>query len=422
LSEHGKFSCSSCGRQFAWKAAQAGRRAKCTCGATIQIPATDPSKDQVEENLLDPMPVETIPVDAPVVPIYSTPVHAMRPVVVETSEDDAGDYDAIVLARDIYLPAILIFMALVLIIGWAGIKSDHFLLGALIMCASALIKTAIMVGLALLIGPAIGFQFGDIKTAVLKLAALVMFTDATVLWIESIVSEDAVSLRAVVVGFLFAIAMVVLLMFYLFGLTRQETRRVAYVFAIVSWAIGLGVNLLALMLLGAMGNTISATSPVAMVNAAATSNGDASTAGASDSATAAPASQPASAPVHLTPVTISPTIMDKKAEAMLHLFGMIFEVRIWNDQHVARFEPDLMNALSAAGVVKAYVGADSRFAEPDHLYVKLPEFAEKRDKIFAIYRDYCKSKNIPIDPEQDHEHNQEFLVITYPQANNGMGQ
>lgn len=38
------FSCNGCGKQFKWKPAIAGKKAKCGCGATLQVPAEDPSQ------------------------------------------------------------------------------------------------------------------------------------------------------------------------------------------------------------------------------------------------------------------------------------------------------------------------------------------------------------------------------------------
>ena len=44
MSEGSKFACPSCGKEFRWKREIAGKRAKCKCGATVQVPASDPAK------------------------------------------------------------------------------------------------------------------------------------------------------------------------------------------------------------------------------------------------------------------------------------------------------------------------------------------------------------------------------------------
>jgi hypothetical protein len=44
MPEGSKFACPSCGKEFRWKSEIAGKRAKCKCGATVQVPATDPAK------------------------------------------------------------------------------------------------------------------------------------------------------------------------------------------------------------------------------------------------------------------------------------------------------------------------------------------------------------------------------------------
>ena len=38
-----KFKCAACGREFRWKPELAGKKAKCKCGATVQVPAADPA-------------------------------------------------------------------------------------------------------------------------------------------------------------------------------------------------------------------------------------------------------------------------------------------------------------------------------------------------------------------------------------------
>lgn len=43
MSEPSKFACPSCGREFRWKPEIAGKMAKCKCGATVQVPATEPA-------------------------------------------------------------------------------------------------------------------------------------------------------------------------------------------------------------------------------------------------------------------------------------------------------------------------------------------------------------------------------------------
>jgi hypothetical protein len=39
-----RFSCAACGRSFQWKPELAGKRAKCKCGAAVEIPKVDPDE------------------------------------------------------------------------------------------------------------------------------------------------------------------------------------------------------------------------------------------------------------------------------------------------------------------------------------------------------------------------------------------
>jgi hypothetical protein len=43
----GRFPCKNCGKTFSWKPAIAGKKAKCSCGASVEVPAVDPAAVQV---------------------------------------------------------------------------------------------------------------------------------------------------------------------------------------------------------------------------------------------------------------------------------------------------------------------------------------------------------------------------------------
>jgi hypothetical protein len=49
----GQFSCSGCGKSYAWKPEIAGKRVKCKCGERLSVPATDPAAAALET---EPMP------------------------------------------------------------------------------------------------------------------------------------------------------------------------------------------------------------------------------------------------------------------------------------------------------------------------------------------------------------------------------
>jgi DNA-directed RNA polymerase subunit RPC12/RpoP len=43
MSEASKFKCAACGREFRWRPEIAGKKAKCKCGASVQVPAAEPA-------------------------------------------------------------------------------------------------------------------------------------------------------------------------------------------------------------------------------------------------------------------------------------------------------------------------------------------------------------------------------------------
>ena len=51
-----QFECLSCGKHFAWKPEIAGKKAKCTCGATVQVPMSieiPPPPEPEDDGLID---------------------------------------------------------------------------------------------------------------------------------------------------------------------------------------------------------------------------------------------------------------------------------------------------------------------------------------------------------------------------------
>src|SRR3954468_20878395 len=65
-----RFSCTGCGKSYAWKPEIAGKRVKCKCGTVITVPQTNPVEQQEPEDLYDIAPDEApaAPKRAPVTP------------------------------------------------------------------------------------------------------------------------------------------------------------------------------------------------------------------------------------------------------------------------------------------------------------------------------------------------------------------
>jgi hypothetical protein len=69
----GKFKCEACAREHTWKAAMAGKRAKCKCGATVTVPADDPEV----LDAFEPLDLGAYDVVEPAIP---APKSAMSPI------------------------------------------------------------------------------------------------------------------------------------------------------------------------------------------------------------------------------------------------------------------------------------------------------------------------------------------------------
>src|SRR5262245_47929842 len=71
------FACDGCGKQYKWKPEIAGRKAKCTCGISMQVPAGIPAKGVAIATAVAPAPAARTAVAKPVV--AAKPVAAARP-------------------------------------------------------------------------------------------------------------------------------------------------------------------------------------------------------------------------------------------------------------------------------------------------------------------------------------------------------
>jgi hypothetical protein len=193
-----RFSCDGCGKSYNWKPELSNKKVKCKCGAVMTAPdlsaPAEPEDDFSYEILETP---KSIPVAKPRQTVVRTPM---------TSDTDASgtlNYDRgpsarekklasmetyIDKKRDITYPSIFLGAALLATIAWIiyQIGSDVGNVGILtgVMLAKTAIKTVVFVGLAIVLAPAMGLSFGGLWTAVFKLAAIVLFADALMLWVD----------------------------------------------------------------------------------------------------------------------------------------------------------------------------------------------------------------------------------------------
>lgn len=252
----GKFACDSCGRRYTWKAALAGKKAKCACGVVMVVPeaeesaAAQPSDADMYDVAEAPAVAapRAVPVVSRAAPVERAPQGGVALEYGKSPEERLAFDELVHPPRDLYVPLGLLIAGFVAIfasvmrqvgLGVGQLAAVSFITGGV-----TLIKTVIVILLALVIAPRFGISFGTFWTAVLKFAAILVFTDGAILWlIEFMRHTGAISASGrmargtITVGLIFSAAIMSFLMHYLFDMEREETAWVALPMAILSKVI-----------------------------------------------------------------------------------------------------------------------------------------------------------------------------------------
>lgn len=251
----GKFSCNQCGKQYKWKSELAGKRAKCACGAAIVVPAAEAPPEAPPpdfDNLYD-FAEPTDPPPAPAVVMPAQPPAAAASLAIPyrsaptAPKADRSTSDGSPLI-DLYLPVGLLGIGFAAMMAWAvdivGAGAAGAVAVAVFTVVSTLIKTAILIGLAMIIAPWAGILFRGVGKGALKLAAILVFTDATDLWLDYImratgaVRPHFISLRAIFASLALAAVLISFLSRILFQTDAEETKTFALPLAVLSQVIG----------------------------------------------------------------------------------------------------------------------------------------------------------------------------------------
>ena len=408
--QDGKFACEACGKRYAWKPQLAGKKAKCSCGAMMIVPQPEAPKAPADEPedlygfAEDPLPAPTVarPMPMPAPAAAAGLAHAGGAAAVgyrsaptrENTRQDRFSFDAMTHPpRDLYIPVGLLVVGVLGIIAWAislGAGSGGIILVSLITGIATLVKTAILIGLAFMFAPMLGVSFGDARTAILKFAAIIVFTDAVGLWFEEIVEmvggmPGGRRGRGRIFWLeMFLIAGLISAMcYYLFDMDSEDTGTFAIPFAVISrildWILGL---ILGAILAGIVSAATTAAAPPAPPAAAATPAAPA--AGAAPvppGSTAAPA--PA-APQAAPGITLMVNERDRKIEGLIARGSRLMtEANEYNQSQPqkSKRDPQLVNEFYGAAAKRVYFAGRT-------LVVHLPDDPANRAKCFAISDKY----------------------------------
>lgn len=274
------FTCDRCGKRYAWKAELAGKRAKCACGETLTVPAgiaPTPAEPDELYDFAEPevKPKKTVAAVTPSVVVapnggggavlnYSTGARS--------PDDKRAKFDDFYHApRDFYWPTGVLAVGFVALMAWAltaGASGAGLFIFSAYITVATVIKTVVMIGAAFVIAPMAGVSFGTFWTAVLKLAAIVVITDAALFWLQEIMEYTGAypvhgtgrrSWAAVgMVNTLLAGTIIALLLKIFFDMDREDVGHIAVPLAILNRVLNLIIILILAAILGAIKSAVTA--------------------------------------------------------------------------------------------------------------------------------------------------------------------
>lgn len=422
--------CQQCGRAFAWKPAIAGKKGKCACGQVLSIPAAPPVPPPPVEDDLDALYEMAEP--APDVLPAPPPIHVHRPAPslcyapppkVEVAHDVLVDAK-----RDIYVPTVLLVAGFLTILIGVTQRYDWpptmLAVVSLIQGAITAAKTLIIIGVAILFAPALGISFGLLRTAVLKFAGILIFTDAALLLLEFLMeSTGAITpgqrrVRGVgLVNLLAAAAVISVLTHYLFDMDSEDTGKIAIPMAILSRLIEIGMNLLLIfVILPAIFAPKAANTPAAAAAAApapVTTRTQTAAAGAQSDASTGGASAAPSPAVNTIRVVETPA--DRAIVARIGKSPLVrnaLESR--SSLTSVRGMRALLDGCQASGAAKIHIDLEgNKRIAPAKAYIELPARAEERAECYSVAGSVCQTYGHTLEPATDA--NQRYLTVVFKQ-------
>ena len=413
-----KFPCPACGKQYTWRPQLAGKRAKCACGSVVQIPKTAPATAPFEDDdrptdlydVAEPPPEPVQPL-APAVPAMTPPgsktiAYQSAPTEADRKRDRFRDENISNPARDLYVPLALLVIGFFATIGWAVHEINSGFAAILFASFIATFFTAVKTGILLLaafsFAPQLGISFGRLGPAILKFAAIILLTDAALLWWDDVIAAPLaprhyISFGRISISTLICAALISICSRYLFEMDAEEIGTFCIPVAIASRFIGFLLNLLTVAILTAM-FTRSAAAPAA---------GPGPTARRAPP-TAAAVPGPAGAPITELPEPDDDAIIANR----IHKSGWVREARQWEEALRVTDKTNFAKRMYDAGAKNVYydfkIGVPKK---PDVAYVQLPVDPKARAALIQAIQAYCNEFKIPIDKDHLKDTDQVYIVV-----------
>lgn len=367
-----------------WSPAIAGKRGRCKCGATVQVPNAIEPPAEGEDDLLSALEKPIRPVvepdayaNVPQAPTLAYERPAPRP------ETSAGSNE---LLREIYIPVGVVVLGYAGTLAWAGyhgrsvfaaVATTVIVLATVLM----LIKTAVLSGFAWYLARQSGGSFGHPLGTVLKIAGLVVALDAATLWaISAMVALGAITprggfypIKTLLVLFLATLVVAALIAQLVYGLHGDE----ANFFSRFMAGGNLAINVLLVIVLAVVAHNAATARRQAQARAAASAAQTISTT-PEGSSTSSPSS------------FVAETDADLAIKLRLSKYNpLIMDLQQWKTSLAFR-KSDLpldrfLERMYVTGATKVYV--DTSGGGFTRAYVDLPGDRQHRDACFDIVTD-----------------------------------
>lgn len=281
----GKFACDGCGKQYNWKPELAGRKVKCGCGQVMTAPAKAPAPPPVDPDaeldifaLAEEQPVAA-PKSSPRAGVTATG-DGLAPVTFPTAaratatraaaapaprspapgaigrgtplgyatgptnrdRERASIDNTIEMFRDVYAPIGVLLAGLIVYVGYYAVRysldPSEVAVTAVGLSIMTAIKASLLIAFAFLMAGPLGVSFGGIWTAILKLAAIAMFSDAVTTLVDAGMDKIAAGTgMGMMVSFPIALATYWILMIWLFAMDAGDSWMVVICLAVFDFIV-----------------------------------------------------------------------------------------------------------------------------------------------------------------------------------------
>ena len=254
VSTNNTFACPQCGKRFTWKPQYTGRKVSCGCGRVFEATRgfegarmQGNSYDVVtDEQPTIAVPAAVARASAPAVaPARSMPIASAYPQRkraaplrrVETDDDANLDPEAANPFLNIYVPWALLILGAGAQLGWSIHAARGSMAGAIGLVLIKIHLAAIVtLAAAFVAASLLGVNFGTIKRALVKLAAIAVFCDSAAAIAASIDKEPG-GIRGLLLGMHLSLLLCFALLYMLFDLDVQESLTTVVIIWVCQWIL-----------------------------------------------------------------------------------------------------------------------------------------------------------------------------------------